>query len=81
MCLSTFYLFIYFSFYFFFNAFLPKITLGPWQWVRVGVLWVFICMHGHRAKKWRTMGQKVTYSGPKCDYAGLKRDVRAKMQH
>ena len=36
--------------------------------------WVIICGHGHRAKKWRTVGQKVTY-------AGLKSDVRAKMQH
>ena len=29
--------------------------------------WLFICGHRHRAKKWRTVGQKVTYSGPKCD--------------
>ena len=35
---------------------------------------VFICGHGHRAKKWRTVGQNLTY-------AGLKSDVWAKMQH
>ena len=73
MCLSTFYSFI-FSFYFFFDAFLPKITLGPWQGVGVGVHGLcvvcvcvcvrggggVICGHGHRAKKWRAVGQKVT---------------------
>ena len=61
---------IHFSFYFFFNAFPPKITLGSWH----GVGWgVFICGHGHRAKKWRTVGQKVTYSGPKCDVRGAEK--------
>ena len=24
-------------------------------------------VHGHRAKKWRTVGQKMTYSGTKSD--------------
>ena len=61
---------IHFSFYFFFNAFPLKITLGPWHGVGVGV---FICGHGHRAKKWRTVGQKVTYSGPKCDVRGAEK--------
>ena len=55
---------IHFSFYFFLNAFLPKISWGPRHGVGVRVI---ICGHGHRAKKWRTVGQKVTYSGPKCD--------------
>ena len=32
-----------------------------------GSTWVFICGHGHRAKKWRTVCQKVTYSGPNSD--------------
>ena len=43
--------------------------VGVWVGVLVGWVgwvgvWVFICGHGHRAKKWRTVGQKVTYSGP-----------------
>ena len=70
------FLFIHFSFYFFFNAFPPKITLGPWQGKGVGVHgeWgVFICRHGHRAKKWCTVGQKVTYSGQKCDVPGAEK--------
>ena len=75
MCLSTFYLFI-FSFHFFFNAFPPKITLGPWQGVGRGRGCSFVGMTtGPKsdvqwAKKWRTVGQNVTY-------AGLKSDVRA----
>ena len=61
---------IHFSFYVFFNAFPPNITLGPWH----GVGWgVFICGHGQRAKKWRTVGQQVTYSGPKCDLRGAEK--------
>ena len=39
-------------------------------WGGVGV---FICGHGHRAKKWRTVGQKVTYSGPKYDVRGAEK--------
>ena len=65
MCPST--LFIY-SFILMFSLMLfhPKLL-----WVHArGWGWgcrVFICGHGHRAKKWRTVGQKVTYSGPKSD--------------
>ena len=70
MCLSTFHVFI-FLFTFSLMLFHPKLF-----WVHdMGWGWgVFICGHGHRAKKWRTVGQNVTY-------AGLKSDVRAKMQH
>ena len=28
---------------------------------------------GHRAKKWRTVGQNVTYNGPKCDVRGAEK--------
>ena len=42
---------------------------------------VFICGHGHRAKKWCTVGQKVTKSGPKCDVRRAENDARAKMEH
>ena len=79
--MSFHFLYIYLSFYFFRNAFLPKITLGPWQGVWMGVGYCsFVSMAtGPKsdvqwAKKWRTVGQNVTY-------AGLKSDVRAKMQH
>ena len=79
MCLSTFHLF----FYFFFNAFPLKITLGPWHGVGLvvgggGCSFVGMATGPKSdvqwAKKWRTVGQNVTY-------AGLKSDVRAKMQH
>ena len=77
--MSFHFLFTYFSFYFFFNAFLPKITLGPWQGVGVGGCSFVGMATGPKsdvqwAKKWRTVGQNVTY-------AGLKSDVPAKMQH
>ena len=80
MCLSTFYLFIFF--YVFFNAFLPKITLAPWQGVGgggwgvvecsfVGMATGLKCDSGPKsdaqwAKMWRTRGWKVTH-GPKCN--------------
>ena len=62
MCPSTFHVFI-FTFYFFFNAFPPKITLGPMTWGRGGGgggdggihVWAW------------PQGQKVTYSWPKSD--------------
>ena len=72
MCLSVFYLFI----------FLLTFSLMP---VYPKLLWVhdgggggggggmFICGHGHRAKKWRTVGQKVTFSGPQCDARGAEK--------
>ena len=63
-CPSTF-LSIIFS-YFFFNAFLPKITLCPCQGFGVGVEGVH-SWTWWQGQKWRTVGQKVTYSGPKSD--------------
>ena len=54
---------IHYSFYFFFNAFPPKITLGPWHGVGVGGV--------HLSAM--PQGQKVTYSGPKCDVRGAEK--------
>ena len=70
---------IQFYFYFFFNAFQPKITLGPITWGGGGGYSFVGMATGPKsdvqwAKKWRTVGQNVTY-------AGLKSDVRAKMHH
>ena len=50
---------VFICFYVFYNFFHPKLL-----WVHARV---FICGHGHMAKKWRTVGRKVTYSGPKSD--------------
>ena len=77
ICLSTFYLFI-FLFTFSLMLFHPKLLWvhdrgwGGVGWGGVGV-GVSICGHGHRAKKWCTVGQKVTYSGPKCDVRGAEK--------
>ena len=81
------FLFIHFSSYFFFNAFLPKITLGPWQGGGGGGVvggmgggGSFVDMATgpnsdvQWAKKWRSVGQKLTH-------AGLKSGARAKMRH
>ena len=72
-------LFIDFSFYFFFYAFLTKITLGPWHGGGGGGgvhLWTWtqgqqMTYSGPKfdvqwAKMWHTRGWKVTY-GPKCN--------------
>ena len=70
MCLSTFHVFIL-LFTFPLMLFHPKLF-----WVHYmggGGGGGFICGHGHRAKKWRTVGQKVTYSGPKCDVRGAEK--------
>ena len=72
-----------YSFFFllllFFNAFPPKITLGPWHGVGEGGVHLWAWPQGQKsdvqwAKKWRKVGQNVTY-------VGLKSDIRAKMQH
>ena len=64
--------FIYLSFNVIFNAFPPKIACGPCQGLGLG-LGVFICGNGHRVKNWRTVGQKVTYSGQKSDVRGAEK--------
>ena len=76
MCLSTFYSFIVLL------TFYLILSTQNYFWSMTGVgVGVFICGHGHRAQKWRTVGQKWRTVGQNVTYAGLKSDVRAKMQH
>ena len=69
--------FIYLFIFLFFNAFPPKIILGPCQGGGGGGGCSFVGMvtgpksNVQWAKKWCTVGQNLTY-------AGLKSDVRAK---